>query len=65
VKSRTDDSFGPPEYAVTPLKQRTIRRIAEAYLFVRGIKDQACRFDVVTIRFREGVPVLDLIKNAF
>lgn len=65
VKSRKDDSFGPPEYAVTPLKQRTIRRIAETYLFMHGIRDQACRFDVVTIRFHEGVPALGLIKNAF
>ncbi len=65
VKLRRDDSFGPPEYAVTPLKQRTIRRIAEAYLFEHGIREQACRFDVVTIRFHDGVPVLGLIKNAF
>lgn len=65
VKSRRDESFGPPEYAITPLKQRTIRRIAEAYVFVQGIREQACRFDVVTIRYHEGAPVLDLIKNAF
>ena len=65
VKSRYDDTFGPPEYAVTPLKQWRIRRIAEAYLFTHGIRDQACRFDVVTVRFQAGGPKLELFKNAF
>ena len=65
VKSRSDDEFGPPEYAVTPLKQSRIRRIAEAYLFTHGITNQACRFDVVTVRFREAGPEFELFKNAF
>ncbi|MEW6510484.1 MAG: YraN family protein [Bacteroidota bacterium] len=65
VKSRSDEEFGPPEYALTPLKQRTIRRTAEAYLALKHIQDQACRFDVVAIRLVEGRPVLTLLKNAF
>jgi putative endonuclease len=65
VKMRTNDEYGPPEYAITPLKQHRIRRAAHAYLAMRGVTDTACRFDVVTIRFERGEPVVNLIPNAF
>jgi len=65
VKMRTNDEFGLPEYAVTASKQRTIRRIANAYLAIHGISGQPCRFDVVTIRFNGNTPVVTLLKNAF
>lgn len=65
VKMRRDDSYGLPEYAVTPLKQETIRRTAAAYLALRGARDQPCRFDVVTIRFRGAEPEITLLRNAF
>ena len=66
VKLRTNEKFGPPEYAVTRAKQERIRRIAAAYLAVRQIAGQACRFDVVTIRPGGGAPPLvTLMKNAF
>jgi Holliday junction resolvase-like predicted endonuclease len=62
---RTNDEYGLPEYAVTPLKQETIRRVAAAYLAMRGISGQSCRFDVVTIRFEGARPVMTLLRNAF
>lgn len=65
VKSRTNDEFGPPECALTALKQHTIRSVARAYLCMRGIREQSCRFDVVTIRSSGAGPELDLFKNAF
>jgi putative endonuclease len=65
VKMRTNDEYGLPEYAVTPSKQVTIRRVASAYLAVRGISGRACRFDVVTIRFEGITPVTALLRNAF
>ena len=65
VKMRTNDEYGLPEYAVTSSKQETIRRVAAAYLAVRGISGQSCRFDVVTIRFEGITPVLTLLRNAF
>lgn len=65
VKSRTGEQFGDPEYAITPKKQRKIRRVAEGYLFEREIKQQACRFDVVTIRWLSNKPVINYIRNAF
>jgi putative endonuclease len=65
VKMRTNGEYGLPEYAVTPMKQKTIRMIAAAYLAVRGIRGQSCRFDVVTIRFEGFRPVMTLLRNAF
>ncbi|MDD8026438.1 MAG: YraN family protein [Acidobacteriota bacterium] len=49
VKTRTGPDCGPPEEAVTPAKQRQIRRIAEAFLCDRGLGSPFCRFDVVAV----------------
>jgi len=65
VKMRTNDAFGPPEYAVTWSKQETIRRVASAYLAIHGITGRSCRFDVVTIVEGGGPPAITLFKNAF
>jgi putative endonuclease len=65
VKMRTNDEYGLPEYAVTPMKQETIRRIAAAYLAIREIRGQPCRFDVVTIRLEGNTPAMTLLRNAF
>jgi putative endonuclease len=65
VKMRWSDAFGLPEEAVTPSKQRRIRKIAAAYLAVKGIEDRPCRFDVVSIRSGAGPPAITLLRNAF
>jgi putative endonuclease len=65
VKMRTNDEYGLPEFAVTPSKQETIRRVASAYLAMKGISDTPCRFDVVTIRFEGALPVITLLRIAF
>ena len=65
VKARTNDEYGEPEYAVTPQKQTQLKRIARGYMYERRLTAQACRFDVVAIRFHEGVPELNHLKNAF
>jgi putative endonuclease len=52
VKTRADETFGRPEEAVTPAKQRQIRRIAQAYLAARPAPGVDCRFDVIAILFR-------------
>ena len=51
VKSRKDLEMGDPVYAVTPAKVKQIKKIAELYLFEKGIDDVECRFDVVTVLF--------------
>jgi putative endonuclease len=65
VKSRTGLQFGDPEYAITTNKQRQIRRIAEGYLYQHEIKGQACRFDVITVRWLGNNPEINYIRNAF
>jgi putative endonuclease len=65
VKSRSNDEFGPPEYALTPLKQQRIRRAALAYLAFNGMRDQACRFDVVAVKWEENRGHITLLRNAF
>jgi ribonuclease HII len=65
VKMRTNDEYGLPEYSVTPMKQETIRSIAAAYLAIKGIDDQPCRFDVVTILCGGNTPLITLLRNAF
>ncbi|RPJ01343.1 MAG: YraN family protein [Candidatus Aminicenantes bacterium] len=52
VKTRADESHGRPEEAVTPGKQRQVRRIAQGYLVVNPNPGIDCRFDVVAILFR-------------
>ena len=52
VKARADESHGRPEEAVTPGKQRQIRRIAQAFLVANPHPGVGCRFDVVAILFR-------------
>ena len=52
VKARADESHGRPEEAVTPGKQRQLRRIAQGYLMARSGGGADCRFDVVAILFR-------------
>jgi putative endonuclease len=65
VKSRSTDEYGEPEYAITPGKQQQIRKMAHAYLYEHEIREQACRFDVVAIRFRGGTAEIRHVKNAF
>lgn len=52
VKARTDESHGRPEEAVTPGKQRQLRRLAQGYLVSHPRPGADCRFDVIAILFR-------------
>jgi putative endonuclease len=54
VKARADESFGRPEEAVTPGKQRQVRKIALGYLVENPLGGDACRFDVISILFGDG-----------
>ena len=65
VKMRRNDEYGPPQAAITPAKQRKIRRLAQAYLFQRDISQHACRFDVVAIRMVGNQTDIDYIRDAF
>jgi putative endonuclease len=67
VKARTSTRFGTPEEAITPAKQRTMRRAAEIYLYERELTSVLCRFDVVAIEWSAGSsePEIRHITNAF
>ena len=49
VKTRASDRFGHPAEAVTPAKQRRIRRLAGRFCADTGNRARILRFDVVAI----------------
>jgi len=65
VKARHSQNYGAPEESVTPSKEAQLKKVAEGYLYEHNIENQSCRFDVVTITYQHGAPVLRLIHNAF
>jgi len=65
VKARESHEFGEAAEAVTRLKQHRITRLALDYVMRHHLADCPCRFDVVSIHFEAGVPVVEVFKNAF
>jgi putative endonuclease len=65
VKSRGTETYGEPEESITPRKRRQIRKVAEAYLWEKEIKDTECRFDVVAIKWECGLAKINYYKSAF
>lgn len=66
VKTRRSDRYGSPALSVTPFKQRQIARAAQTWLAANRLADAAARFDVLSIRLREGEPPeIEHIANAF
>jgi putative endonuclease len=65
VKSRSNESYGAPAYAVTRSKQRQMSKIAQGYMYEHQLSATACRFDVITVEFITSDPVLEHIPNAF
>lgn len=61
VKYRKESTFGWPQEAVTPKKQKKIIKTALMYLKRQGIKNRDIRFDVVSICGSN----VEIIKNAF
>ncbi len=66
VKTRRSMSFGPPQAAVTPFKQRQISKAALVWLAKRRLQEASARFDVIAILLRDhAVPEIEHIRNAF
>ncbi len=66
VKSRENLEFGEPEYAINLKKIKQIKKVAELYLFDKGIEEADCRFDVVAIMLnKDKSPVINHYENAF
>src|ERR1035437_8765027 len=66
VKARRSLSFGPPQLAVTPFKQRQISKAALTWLAKNRLHDAGARFDVIAILLRDHeVPEIEHFRNAF
>ena len=66
VKARRGLSYGVPQLAVTPFKQRQVSKAALTWLAKNRLHDTNARFDVIAILLHtDGQHVIDHIKNAF
>jgi len=66
VKTRSSLAMGRPEESVTFHKRWQITKTAQYYLKRYGIRDAACRFDVVSVLIPPGQePEIELIPDAF
>lgn len=66
VKTRRGLSYGVPQLAVTPFKQRQISKAALTWLGKNRLHDTNARFDVIAILLHtDGRHAIDHIKNAF
>jgi putative endonuclease len=61
VKTRTSLAFGSPLEAVTPVKQRRIRRLASAWLHETGGHATNVRFDVAAVL----AGTVEVVEDAF
>ena len=66
VKARRSLSFGPPQLAVTPFKQRQVSKAALTWLAQHRLHEASARFDVIAIMLRDHeVPEIEHFRNAF
>jgi putative endonuclease len=70
VKTRRNRDYGRPAEAVTPTKQRHIRRVATYYLLkmwdhLGADARTDFRFDVIEVDFTDDKPEVNLIASAF
>ena len=66
VKSRKNLEFGDPILAITKNKMAQLKKVANAYLYDKEIREVNCRFDVVTVLFRGKLkPEIKHYVNAF
>jgi putative endonuclease len=64
VKTRTNASFGAPEYSITRGKQKQLLHVAKGYLFEQQIDNVPCRFDVIIVELYNKTEIRH-IPNAF
>ena len=70
VKSRTNQKYGVPQYAVNYWKKKHLWLSARQYIDERRMKEYFARFDVVEVFIKSADNIFDvekinLIKNAF
>jgi len=65
VKARASSRYGLPAEAVSKVKQRRISRTAMFFLQENNLLREKSRFDVVSIVYKDNLPHIELIENAF
>jgi len=66
VRTKADESFGPPEETITQPKRAKLLRTARYFLAAHYIEDRPLRFDVVTVVLGQvGRPQIRHYQNAF
>lgn len=67
VKTRIGQRFGSGLTAMTKTKQQSLIRSAGCYLWKKGLSNQACRFDLLSLTLdrRGKLRAYDLVVNAF
>jgi putative endonuclease len=65
VKARRSLEYGHPKWALTPAKRRKLSMAALVYLKSRKATQSKARFDVVTVVHTQGLPLIEVIANAF
>ena len=65
VKSRCSRAFGEPEDSVGPDKQRRLTKISLQYLNRKGLQDEKCRFDVVSVKVYPSGTHIEIFQDAF
>jgi len=66
VRTKADETFGPPELSVTYAKKTKLLRTVRYFLSTQKIEDRPFRFDVVTIVLgQEGREQINHYENAF
>jgi putative endonuclease len=64
VKTRTSNTFGEPEIAVTREKQKALVRSANAYVRIKQL-DMEVRFDIISIILAKDTEQINHIEDAF
>lgn len=64
VKTRKSNEYGLPDLAVDKRKQRLLISAANVYILSHSI-DLEARFDIVSIHFEGGNPVIEHYQDAF
>ncbi len=65
VKTRNSNYYGDPLESITLKKQKSIKRVAEGYLYINHIHDKECRFDVICLEKIDGKIKIRHLENAF
>ncbi len=66
VKSAGEGSeFGHPVFHVDAKKQRKLRSLGNELILKNQFHKTDIRFDVVSVDYRTGEPIIELIENAF